>query len=512
VANVAATANLQSCIPDLPVTGKASVDAVGLERQLVKNIPVGNGDGTASIGGEALAVVNVKAGASSLELSGNAIGIDHSTLYGAPTLNTSVSGSGLALFNLEGNGSAAVDPVDASFGALTGIGIRCSSIFTGSGNDNVTGVGGVVSSGANFNGDESAYDTAGIHGSSIYTAIGNDRIFGKVLNEIEADFDANGDGVLSAGIYLDKSATDPSQPAGFDGIRKSLVDGGIGNDSIAGSAHSSQLSGSIGNDNISLDKAWDANLWGGLDEDRLSVNGEVKGDVVLWGGLGNDSLQGGNGADGNANNQYLDGGFGQDVTTGGDGIDRFLFGNAAAALDASSGARVNGDLTSTGYWSSLSDAQKGSLWDTGSVKTSTGTVLGSIDTIRNFKAGDGGDVLEISSSLAGLTEQLWQNNGELFGVNNKGQLTEDGGELCNCSKIGVVVGALADIQKLGICSPHIAYATDTHQLMYDADGDWSAESVSLGTVNISGDLTKSNFSFGSTSGAGLGSNTAAGVC
>jgi hypothetical protein len=41
--------------------------------------------------------------------------------------------------------------------------------------------------------------------------------------------------------------------------------------------------------------------------------------------------------------------------------------------------------------------------------------------------------------------------------------------------------------------------------MFDADGNWSQGSISMGTVNVaSGALTKSNFAFGATTGNGLG--------
>jgi hypothetical protein len=69
------------------------------------------------------------------------------------------------------------------------------------------------------------------------------------------------------------------------------------------------------------------------------------------------------------------------------------------------------------------------------------------------------------------------------------------------SQLGVVVGTLADIRSLGIGSPSLAYASDTRQLMFDADGDWSKGSQSLGTVNMAnpGALTKANIQFGSGS-------------
>jgi hypothetical protein len=114
-------------------------------------------------------------------------------------------------------------------------------------------------------------------------------------------------------------------------------------------------------------------------------------------------------------------------------------------------------------------------------------------------------VLEISNSLAGITEELWATKGAIFGVNSSGDLSVQEASADGSNRVGVVVGTLADIQRLGMGSPSIAFATDTRQLMFDADGNWSQGSISLGTVNVAGGtLNKSNFAFGSTTGNGLG--------
>ena len=131
--------------------------------------------------------------------------------------------------------------------------------------------------------------------------------------------------------------------------------------------------------------------------------------------------------------------------------------------------------------------------------------MGQLDTVRNFQAGNDGDILEISNSLAGITQELWDTKGALYGVNSSGGLTVTEASADGSNKVGVVVGTLADIQRLGLGSPSIAYATDTRQLMFDADGNWSQGAISMGTVNVaSGALTKSNFAFGATTGNGLG--------
>jgi hypothetical protein len=222
---------------------------------------------------------------------------------------------------------------------------------------------------------------------------------------------------------------------------------------------------------------------------------------VLWGGIGNDTLQVGSG-----DGSVLDGGYGQDITTGGTGVDRFVLSEGGAALLAASSSYLGEDLAEQPLWASLSQTQKDTLWDTGQLLNPAGNqLLGSVDTIRNFQAGNGGDVLEISNSLASITEELWLQKGAIFGVNSTGNLTVQEASADGTNRVGVVVGTLADIQRLGMGSPSIGYATDTRQLMFDADGNWSQGAISLGTVNVAGgSLTKSNFAFGSTTGNGLG--------
>jgi Ca2+-binding RTX toxin-like protein len=348
-------------------------------------------------------------------------------------------------------------------------------------------------------------DAAGIDASGMYTGLGNDVIFGKILNEVEAEFDADGDGLLEDAVFLDHSARDGSI-GGFDGIRNSTANTGIGNDLIAGSANGSHFNAEIGDDSIDLDRAKGSSLWGGIGNDLVRIGGaDGKGGTsdqnVLWGGIGNDTLQVGSG-----NGSVLDGGFGQDITTGGSGVDRFIFSEGGAALLAASNSYLGEDLADQPLWSILTQVQKETLWDTGKLLNSTGTQLvGQLDTVRNFQAGNDGDILEISNSLAGITQELWDTKGALYGVNSSGGLSITEASADGSNKVGVVVGTLADIQRLGLGSPSIAYATDTRQLMFDADGNWSQGSISMGTVNVAGgSLAKSNFAFGSTTGNGLG--------
>jgi hypothetical protein len=160
--------------------------------------------------------------------------------------------------------------------------------------------------------------------------------------------------------------------------------------------------------------------------------------------------------------------------------------NAGAALRAADSRTFAERLTDPAFWATLNDTAKQDLWQTGRWMQG-GTVAGQVDVMSGFDPGRG-DKLEISSSLAGFTQEIWNNQGGLFSFDN-GQLVRQQDPLAapgagQVSPIGLVVGTLAEIRSLGIGSPTIAYASDTHQLMFDADGDWSQGSISMGSVTM----------------------------
>ena len=88
------------------VQGTATADAKGIDSYLIKAVPFGNGDGSATISGDARARLSVpgalNAASDRVTLNGNAVGIDASLIYGAPTLNTTVTGKGLATTDVTG--------------------------------------------------------------------------------------------------------------------------------------------------------------------------------------------------------------------------------------------------------------------------------------------------------------------------------------------------------------------------------------------------------------------------
>jgi hypothetical protein len=508
VANVGADATLNLDAPGHKLNASAKADALGLDRAEIKAVPLGSGNNAAQIGGDALSSLNLVGGTTAavekLDLSSTAIGLDHSLIFGAPTLNTTVSGGGLATIQGQPLNGLMLDPASTKLSDLKGIGIASSQIFSGRGNDSILASGGFANAQGYGMAAGHQADAAGIDASVIATGMGNDLLFGTVLNEVEANEDANGDGILQSAVFLDRSAKNAGALAGFDGIRNSSFDGGLGNDIVRGSSNGSAFEGAMGNDSIDLDRARNSSLWGGMDNDLLRVNGASE-NISYWGSLGNDTLKAGNGS-----GNQLDGGLGIDISEGGSGSDTFLLGDGAASLTATSNEETNSALLSDNYWKSLSQAQKQALWSSGQVQSATGSLIGGVDTINNFQVGAGGDVLQLNSALASMTDDLWKSQGSILAVDNKGGLSVQEGT-AGSNRIGVVVGTLADILKMGMGAPSIAYASDTHQLMYDADGDWRKGSISMGTLNIAGNgsLSKANISFGGTTGGGLGTPSSA---
>jgi Ca2+-binding RTX toxin-like protein len=133
------------------------------------------------------------------------------------------------------------------------------------------------------------------------------------------------------------------------GAGSDIIKGGAGADNINGGANNDQLYGGDDNDNINGDAGNDL-LFGDAGNDTLQGN---DGNDTLHGGAGNDSLNGGN------DNDILVGGAGNDVLTGGIGSDVFK-------------------------WTFADQGPKGTP---------------AADTITDFNAASGGDVLDLRDLL-----------------------------------------------------------------------------------------------------------------
>jgi hypothetical protein len=441
----------------------ALADAKGLEGYQVVALPGRVGAAlVAQVGGVASARLELPPSSGSpgqpQALLGSAIGIDNSTILGPANGALVVVGKGMASLDtrLDNGADASLLALAPSAGGelpradLQGLGIHGSTVMANGGDAQVIGLGGVASD--LTLGSGSRADAAGIDASTVWTGAGNDWVEGRSL-----------------------------VAGSVDGIRNSSINTGSGNDQVRGTANTSQIDGGSGNDAIALEQAQDSSLAGGFGSDLISL-GKGSQANQLQGGFGNDQLLSVAGT-----GNRLDGGFGQDQLWARDGGgETFVQSNAGAALRAADSRNFAERLTDPDFWAALNDTAKQDLWQSGSWMQG-GKLAGQVDVMAGFDPGRG-DKLEISSSLAGFTQDLWNNQGGIFGF-DKGHLirqpdspgTPAGGQL---SPIGLVVGTLAEIGSLGIGSPTIAYASDTHQLMFDADGDWSQGSISMGSVTM----------------------------
>ncbi len=517
-ATVAATTRLDlGSRSNTRVEAEGSADAVGLDRVTATGVTRGNGDGTSNVRGDAIARLQVQNGAvpgrdglvQPVAVSLNAVGINRSTITGSPALENTLYARGLALLDVddipptEAEEEADLEPpiLPVRYSRLRGVGVERSTITAAHGDATLIAEGGVFTDSATAADPSRRAFTAGFNRSAVTTGAGDDLIVGRVLSERDVELDVDGDGVFSADTYLVDNPDNSEYPVqSFNGFRRTSVITGAGNDTIRGSSNRSFLFAMNGDNTIDLDRARHSSLWSSFGDDVLQVRDRSE-NVVMWGSLGDDYLFGADSGFGNS----FDGGLGTDVIDGAtSGADDFLFTDANAALTAAATNTNLSLLSDTAFWASLSDADKQQLWTTGRLDGQLGQLLGGVDTLLNFEAGNGGDQLVINSALASITQPLWDEYGTILQVDGDGRTSVVDGDPRGSQGIAVVVGRLADIQKLGIGTSYLAYATDTRQLMYDADGDWRRGSISFGTVNTDGPLSKANFRFGSTTGPGMG--------
>jgi Ca2+-binding RTX toxin-like protein len=190
----------------------------------------------------------------------------------------------------------------------------------------------------------------------------------------------------------------------------------------------------IGDDAVTLLASEGSVLDGGIGNDNLKITG-ASSSTRLEGGIGKDQLQGGSGAD------NLSGGIGSDVIKGGAGADNFHFTGA--------------------------------------------DMLSGTDKLVDFNGSEGDKIL-LSSNLTGFEK------GSAVNFVSAAQAQQAGFNMDQA----VIVDSMANIQAMGsVSNSHLAYATDTGALLYDANGDWSQGSRTVAVLNDNGknaNLTAAN--------------------
>jgi Ca2+-binding RTX toxin-like protein len=261
--------------------------------------------------------------------------------------------SGVGLMELQINGDAGNDVVDASATALGLLRLEISGgigddILTGSqgddvihGNENNDMIfGGMGNDTLNGNAGDDAADGQG-GDDSIDGGDGNDNLLGGEGNDfLDGGFGndfadgGRGDDTLMGGFGNDALIGSFGNDSLDGGIGRDFLAGGTGDDFLDGGRNNDTIRGHSGNDTIV----------GGHGDDSISGDG---GDDELVGGDGDDTIFGGNGNDGlagNDGNDFLQGDQGSDTISGGDGDDNLIGGGGRDTLLGGDGAdTLNGN-------------------------------------------------------------------------------------------------------------------------------------------------------------------------
>jgi VCBS repeat-containing protein len=406
-----------------------------------KSLLVGNDNDETLVGGLNAEAVGIQNAEITSIGDSNLIGGNVSASIGAQRLGNNISS----------------DPYTITIGA-SAIGVDDVLVRSnGHNNTNVTGKSTLtvdLSGWEGFHGDAiDELTSVGIRNSDITTSSGNDRIQGSAssaINQFELLMDdaslgagsglgdggmVDGGGIVDSHIATgagNDTVIGTAQGDGFraaQGFVDSSVNTGLGNDVVVGGAHGSSFLMGLGNDAITLEASEGSLLSGGIGNDNLKITG-ASSTSSLDGGIGNDVIQGGNGAD------MLHGGVGSDVIKGGAGADSFVFKGA--------------------------------------------DMLSGTDRLVDFNGGEGtsiGDTITLSGSLTGLQK------GVAVHFVTAADVAKGGANL----EQSVIVDTMANIQAMGTVShSHLAYATDTGALMFDANGDWSQGSRTVAVLNDNG--------------------------
>ena len=384
-------------------------------------------------------------------LNAEAVGIQHAEITSIGE-NNLIGGNVSASIGAQGLGdNVSSDPYTITIGA-SAIGVDDVLVRSnGRANTNVTGNSTLtvdLSGWEGFRGDAiDELTSVGIRDSAITTSSGDDRIWGSahssinqfelLMDEDSLGVDGRFDGGVAGGGIVDTSISTGSgndtvigtaQGDGFraaQGFVDSTVNTGLGNDVVVGGSHGSSFLMGLGNDVVTLEASEGSILSGGIGNDTLKITGASSASR-LDGGIGNDLVQGGSGVD------VLYGGVGSDVIKGGAGADQFIFKGA--------------------------------------------DMLSGSDRLLDFNGAEG-DTISLSGSLTGLSK------GAAVHFVTAADVAKGGANL----EQAVIVDTMANIQAMGTVShSHLAYATDTGALMFDANGDWSQGSRTVAVLNDNG--------------------------
>jgi len=501
VANVAATAHIAPLTNKSAVRGGAKADAIALQGVDLTTTPTANGDGTATVVGNATATTGLKGVVPkalsqpdkedpALRFEGQAIGID----AGTPDARGVIRGNSEADNTIQGVGNVNLDVPDDEYLVnnylfhedcvetdLTAIGIQQATITSGRGNDQIIGRAGIDTGVVVLREDTSNVDLAGIRNVDITTGLGDDTVVGQITSLPKADvFDTTTSDLAFNGFQ--GGTADAVVSNELDKNEANTVRTGIGADTIVGSATDYLFEGGIGNDNINLDNANNVVLIGGLGNDRIGASGTTN-NLKLFGGLGDDELVGGSGDGGKYDGaDRLDGGNGIDVSTGQGGQDTFVYSQGNSAWQGTSSSEINDLLLDEPSWNQLSNEEQS-------------IVLGNVERVTDFTSGteSDGDILELSVSLGSITSEQWTTEGVLMTAD---QATNP----LYADRVGVVVDSLENIQSMGLSNRNYAISVGSDgsegMLLYDADGDFSRGTQVV--AHLSGNLkemNKANVSF-----------------
>jgi len=215
-------------------------------------------------------------------------------------------------------------------------------------------------------------------------SINNDIIRGR--NGIDFILADAGNDIVFAGNDDDLVFGDAGNDILFGDNGNDTVDGGAGNDQVFGGRGNDNLTGDIGNDILS-----------GNENDDFIDGGD--GTDVLFGGTGSDSLNGG---------------LGNDTLWGGDGDDFLLDVSGNNTLLGGNGADVFIDVGNSTGRNTLFGGAGSDLFVIGAESlSSTG-----IDVVRDFRAGAGGDVIDVTSVLNSVDFALGAGNGASVSATN----------------------------------------------------------------------------------------------